>query len=84
MNNTICNQCPKNEECETPCAAIETLFQIYDQQSEKDKVTRIRNLKKQLGIQDAEPSKSLKRLAEKIIKRLPEFSIIREFNIKIG
>jgi len=84
MNNTICNQCPKNEECETPCAAIETLFQIYDQQSEKDEVTRIRNLKKQLGIQDAEPSKSLKRLAEKIIKRFPEFSIIREFNIKIG
>lgn len=84
MKNKLCHTCHKSEDCETPCAAIEVLFQIYDKQDEKDKVARIRNLKKQLGIQDAEPSKSLKRLADKIIKRFPEFSIIREFNIKIG
>lgn len=84
MNNELCKLCPKLKDCETPCAAIETLYQIYDKQDEKDKTTRIRNLKKQLGIQDAEPSRALKRLAEQIIKRFPEFGIIREFNIKIG
>ncbi|MNO37513.1 hypothetical protein D3C76_275960 [compost metagenome] len=84
MKNALCRLCPKFNDCETPCAAIETLYQIYDKQDEKDKTTRIRNLKKQLGIQDAEPSRALKRLAEQIIKRFPEFGIIREFNIKIG
>jgi len=84
MKNLICKTCPKSADCETPCAAIEMLYQIYDKQDEKDKVTRIRNLKKQLGIQDAEISRFLKRMAEQIIKRFPEFSIIREFNIKIG
>ncbi|MEK4508977.1 hypothetical protein [Paenibacillus sp. FSL K6-2524] len=84
MGNEICRVCPKSEDCEAPCAAIETLCQIYGKQDEKDKITRMRNLKKQLGIQDAEPSKSLKRLAEQIIKQFPESNIIREINIKIG
>ncbi|MDF9845186.1 MULTISPECIES: putative metallopeptidase [unclassified Paenibacillus] len=84
MSNAICQSCTKFITCESPCAAIQTLYQIYDAQDEKDKTVRIRNLKRQLGIQDAEPSRSLKRLADQIIKRFPEFSIIREFNIKIG
>lgn len=84
MISPICKTCINCNICETPCAAIEALYQIYDAQDDKDKMTRIRNLKKQLGIQDAEPSKVLKRLADQIIKRFPEFGFIREYNIKIA
>jgi hypothetical protein len=37
-----------------------------------------------MGIRDAEPSRKLRQLAERIIAKFPEFVIIREWNIKIG
>ena len=67
-----------------PCAALDSLYCIWDEQNEKDKTTLIRNLKKQLGIREAEPSRKLKTLANKIINKYPEFSFIREWNVKIG
>lgn len=82
--NQICNKCYKNKDCEMPCAAIDCLYQIYNEQNHKDKTVRIRNLKRQLGIREAEPSRKLRTLANKIIKRYPEFAFIREWNVKIG
>ncbi len=82
--NSICNKCYKNKDCELPCAALDALYQIYYEQNEKDKITRIRNLKKQLGIREAEPSRKLMTLANKIINRYAEFNFIKEWNVKIG
>ncbi len=82
--NLICRKCYKKEECEVPCAALEILYQIYNEQNKKDKTIRVRNLKRQLGIRDAEPSNELRYLATKIINRYSEFSFIKEWGIKIG
>lgn len=82
--NEICNTCYKNKDCDSACAAFETLYRIWDEQNEKDKIVVVRNLKRQMGIREAEPSKQLRLLANKIINRFPEFSIIKEWNIKIG
>jgi hypothetical protein len=84
MISSICKPCINSNICEAPCAALNTLHQIYDEQNDKDKLARIRNLRKQLGIQDAEPSRALKRLGSQVIKRFPEFDFIREYNIKIA
>lgn len=80
----MCKRCINKKICDIPCEAYYKLYQIWDEQNEKDKISIIRNLKKQLGVQDAETSRSLKLLAEKIIKKFPEFSFIREWNIKVG
>ncbi len=80
----ICAKCAYFESCVITCPALKELYKIWDEQNLKDKTTRIRNLKKQLGIQDAEVSRDLKRLGDKIINRFPEFSFIREYDIKIG
>jgi len=80
----ICNKCYLKKECELPCNAFEELYKIYDEQNKKDKTIRVRNLKRQLGIRDAEPSNELRYLATKIINRFPEFAFIKEWNIKIG
>ncbi len=80
----ICKHCIHIDACEDRCPAFEELYQIWNEQDKKDKTVRIRNLKKQLGVRDAEPSQELRRLGEKIIKTFPEFAFIREFNIKIG
>lgn len=80
----ICDRCHKKKECEIACAAYNELYKIWDEQNAKDKTVMIRNLKKQMGIRDAEPSRQLRLLANKIINRFPEFGFIREWNIKIG
>ncbi len=80
----ICDKCFKKKECEITCSAFNELYRIWDEQSEKDKIALVRNLKKQMGIREAEPSKQLRILANKIIKHFPEFGFIREWNVKIG
>ncbi|CAK7069877.1 putative metallopeptidase [Tissierella sp.] len=82
--NTICHRCYKDKDCDIPCAAFETLYKIYDEQNEKDKTIRIRNLKRELGIRESEPSRKLRTLANKIIRKYPEFAFIKEWNVKIG
>lgn len=84
MTNQICDKCYRKEDCEMPCAAIDTLYQIYKEQNIRDKIIRTRNLKIQLGIREAEPSRKLRHLATKIINRHPEFDFIKEWDIKIG
>jgi hypothetical protein len=83
MDN-LCTKCVNSENCEFACAALQELKMIWRKQSIKDKTARIRNLKKLLGVQDAEISDELRRLADKIIKRFPEFNFIREYDIRIG
>lgn len=82
--NEICSKCIYKKSCELVCPAYQALYQIWDEQNERDKVILIRNLKRQMGISEAEPSKQLRLLANKIINRYPEFSFIKEWNVKIG
>jgi hypothetical protein len=82
--NELCQKCFYTKECKVACAAFEKLYHIWEEQNTKDKIVLIRNLKRQMGIRDAEPSRKLRQLAERIIAKFPEFVIIREWNIKIG
>jgi hypothetical protein len=82
--NELCNKCPYVKGCELSCPAFVELYKICDEQDTKDKTILIRNLKKLIGIRDAEPSIQLKRLGTKIINRFAEFGFINEWNIKIG
>ncbi len=82
--NEICSKCNKSKDCEISCAALNALYLIWDEQNEKDKIVLVRNLKRQMGIREAEPNKQLRLLAIKIINRYPEFSFIKEWNVKIG
>lgn len=80
----ICKTCPNKSGCEATCAALDQLYRICEEQDASDKTVRIRTLARQLGIRDAEPSKKLKVLGNKLIRNLPELAFIREWNIKIG
>ncbi len=80
----LCKDCTFAKDCKIPCPAFYELHRIYDEQDAKDKTVLIRNLKKQLGIRDAEPSVQLKKLGQRIIKNFDEFRFIKEWNIKIG
>lgn len=80
----LCKKCLYNKDCKISCPAFGELYRISDEQDAKDKTALIRNLKKQIGLRDAEPSQDLKRLGTKIINSFQEFGFIREWNIKIG
>src|SRR5690625_1604088 len=84
MLNLICHKCKFEKDCEYPCTALQELYKIWNEQNKKDKTTRVRNLKKQLGIRDTEPSRDLRTLANRIIRKFPEFDFIKEWDIKIG
>ena len=84
MYSPICSKCLNAQICDMPCAALETVGSICRDQDIKDKTALIRSLARQMGIRDAESSKKMRILASKIINRFPEFSFIREWNIKIG
>ena len=78
----ICKNC--NRGCAAPCAAIDELMAIYELANTKEKRQRIHGLRKLLGIVDAEPAPDIKKLARKIIKKMPELRHISDFNIKVG
>jgi predicted metallopeptidase len=82
--NELCRKCLFAKECEISCPAFIELYKICDEQDAKDKTILIRNLKKLIGIRDAEPSMQLKHLGNKIINHFAELSFIKEWNIKIG
>lgn len=84
QNNEICVKCSYRKECEVLCPALELLYKLNKQQKGKDKTARLRNIARQLNLQDAEPSKELKELANRVIKKFPEFDFIKEYDIKIG
>ena len=84
VSQYLCAQCSMKMACTGACAALEELVEICREQSIKDRTGRIRTLARRLDLVDAEPSRELRRMAEKIIKKYPEFWFIREWNIKIG
>lgn len=88
MDNETCSKC--GMDCEVPCAAFDKLILIYKETRLKERHQMVRKLKKQLSIIDAEPSKELKVLAERILsnesvlEKFPELRIIKEYDIRIG
>jgi len=84
VSELICKKCYYVKDCELPCAAFNNLHQLWEEQNNKDKITRIRNLRRQLQVREAEVSQELRRLGDKIIKHFPEFAFIKELDIKIG
>lgn len=83
----ICDECGNKDTCkdaEYTCPARDKLREIYRQTRHKDRHQLIKKLQRDIGIVDAEPSKDLRRLADQIIERFPELSIIPEYGIRIG
>jgi predicted metallopeptidase len=60
------------------------LFEIYRETRNKDRYQLVKKLQKELSIRDAEPNKDLRKLADQIINKFPEFNFISEYDIKIG
>lgn len=83
FTNEICNGCLHQTNCEITCNAIVTLAQYCRIQKDEDKRTYLRHLSKSL-LCDARPSRELRALADKLIRRFPEFHFISEYGIKIG
>jgi hypothetical protein len=82
MNNPVCQKCGMN--CKEFCMAIKLLLKIYNEKRLEEKTELIRKLRPLLQILDYETADDLRELGEKIINRFPEFSFIKEFDIKIG
>lgn len=82
--NEICRNCLNSETCAVTCSAYKALYDIWDEQNTKDKIAMIRNLKRRMGIREAEPSRKLRLLADKIINKRQELSFIHEWGIKVG
>lgn len=78
----ICDKCGRD--CDVPCEANLVLYKIYNEIRIGEKRILIRNLRKQLGIVDAEPDKAMRSMARRIISRVPELAFIRELDIKVG
>jgi hypothetical protein len=81
-NNPICEDCGKG--CVFPCGALNKLGKIYIDLRTEEKTQIISDLRKELDIRDYEIADDIRNLGEKVIKAMPELSIIPEFNIKVG
>ena len=85
---SICKEC--GNECEDKCMALIKLLDIYKETRNKERHQLVKKLQKEIGIVDAEPSKELRKLAEKILSnesilsKFPELNVIREYNIRVG
>jgi hypothetical protein len=77
-----CDKC--SLECDQPCAALGTLTKLYVDHRTEEKTEIIRKLRKELSLVDFEIADDLKVLGEKIIKAMPELSVIRDFDVRIG
>ncbi len=82
--NDICKICLYKKDCEIACPAYSELHRIATEQDQKDKTAIVRNLIRRLGIRDAEKNNDLRLLANKIMRKYPEFDFIKDWNIKIG
>ena len=84
MSENMCLNCFNYKDCGITCSAMRELHNIWSEQNDKDKIARIRNLKRKIGEKESETSEDLRKLGDKIIKKFPEFSFIKEMGIKIG
>ena len=82
--NAMCEQCGLSDMCEDRCPALNKLLEIYRETRHKERHQLIKKLMRELSIRDAEPNKDMRKLAEQIISRFPELSIIPEYGIRIG
>ncbi|MEN6312786.1 MAG: putative metallopeptidase [Clostridiaceae bacterium] len=83
----VCDECGNYSICKDNnyiCPAKAKLHEIYKQTRTTDRHQLVKKLQKQLNIRDAEPNKDMQKLAERIIARFPELSIIPEYGIRIG
>jgi hypothetical protein len=78
----ICAKCGR--ECETSCTALDTLTKTYSGLKTEEKKNIISSLRKEIGLVDYEVADALRVLGDQVITAMPELSIIRDFNIKIG
>jgi hypothetical protein len=87
---SICARCLKNADCALKCEAWTKLYEIYQEARTKERYQLIKKYGRMLGIVDAEPSKDLRKLAEKILSnesilaKFPELHVIMEYDIRIG
>lgn len=81
--NNLCNDCWNRKDCAPPCPAMDALLAYVRVQSDADKRAYLRTLSKSL-LNEAKPSKELRVLAEKVIRRFPELCYIHDCGIRIG
>lgn len=79
-----CEGCILINQCELPCKAYTNLFGIYRAETKKVKQELLKQLRKDLNIVDAEPSKNLEKLGNKIIDKFNDLHFIKNYEIKIG
>lgn len=82
MTNQICMKCGR--ECYIPCAAIEELTRIFTNLRIEEKKEIVKQLREKLDLVDYEVADDLRELGEKIITAMPELSLIRDYNVRIG
>ena len=78
----ICDRCVIG--CGDSCAALEALTKLYRDLKVEAKTEIMNSLRKELSLVDFEVADDLRVLAEKIISTMPELSIIRDYDAKIG
>jgi hypothetical protein len=89
-SDLICARCSKKAECGLKCEAWTKLNEIYQEARTKERHQLIKKYGRSLGIVDAEPSKDLRKLAEKILSnesilaKFPELNVIKEYDIRVG
>jgi predicted metallopeptidase len=84
LPNDICKDCNNKLACGTSCEALERLLNLMraiDQEAKRELVSQY---KKDLLLVFAEPDPETESIANKIIDKFPEFSFIRDMDLKIG
>lgn len=80
----ICQKCAKGCDPDLPCAALQSLSKLYKDLKTESKTEIVKNLRKELSLVDYEVADDLRELGEKIITAMPELSVIRDYDAKIG
>lgn len=78
----ICSKCAIG--CGDSCAALKELLKLYRELKAEEKTEIIKDLRRELSLVDYEVADDLRELGEKIISAMPELSIIRDYDAKIG
>jgi hypothetical protein len=84
--NLVCKKCGKGckEGKDDPCEPLKVLLNIYAETRNKERYQLIKKFNKDLNLIDAEPSKELRMLADRIINKFDDLHFIKDLNIKVG
>ncbi|MDA8228735.1 MAG: putative metallopeptidase [Desulfitobacterium hafniense] len=80
----ICQKCGRKCDPDFPCEALQSLSKVYRDLKTESKTEIIIDLRKQLSLVDYEVADDLRVLGEKLISAMPELSVIRDYEAKIG